>query len=257
MYGADIRIYTLCHNDGVADIFKHSPYVTSHVMEPWHPPIPEDHIRFNNEIDGYLPLLNDAVFYREYGTDLAREEPKLYLSSQEKAQLASLMSGRPLIVAQPWAGLSDRDGFDSASFERLVAETVALEPRVRFVVLGKNHERTHKYAREELLFSHPNVVDLIDKAGIRFGFHLVANCDAFVGCHSNLIRTAWDFRRRNICVLPEPLMTDHINSMDSKYTYGFRYPESHRFTFPFAVGGPRHFQMMDFKRMAAVLLGRI
>jgi hypothetical protein len=256
MYAAEIRVYTLCHNDGVADTFKFSPYITSHIQEPWHPPVPEDHIRFNNEIDGYLPLQHDGLIEREYGTDLAREEPKLYLSPPEKAQLASLMSGRPLIVAQPWAGLSDRDGFDSPSFERLVDETVRLDPRARFVVLGKNHDRGHKYSREELTFTHPNVVNLIDKAGIRFGFHLVANCDAFVGCHSNLIRTAWDFRRRNVCVLPKPLMTDHIDSLDAKYTYGFRYPETMTFTYPFAAGGTRHFEMLDCRRMAAFLLGR-
>jgi hypothetical protein len=256
MYGAEIRVYTLCHNDGVNDLFRYNPYIREHIAEPWHPPCPEDHVRFNNEIDGYKPLQHDGFFYSEYGMDLPREEPKIYLSPQEKAQLAGLMSGRPLIVAQPWAGLSDRDGFDSASFERLVHETVALEPRVRFVVLGKNHERTHKYAREELLFTHPNVTDLIDKAGIRFGFHLVANCDAFVGCHSNLIRTAWDFRRRNACVMPDPLMTSHLQNLDGKYTYGFRYPETRTFTYPFAAGGARHFEMMDFKRLAAFLLGR-
>jgi hypothetical protein len=256
MYQADIRVYTLCHNDGVLDTFKNSPFIKYHIQEPWHPPCPEDHVRFNNEIDGYKPLQHDAFFFSEYGAGLPQSEPKLYLSPQEKAELAGLMSGRPLIVAQPYAGLSDRDGFDSAAFERLVTETTALEPRVRFVVVGKNHERGHKYAREELLFSHPNVVNLIDKAGIRFCFHLVANCDAFVGCHSNLIRTAWDFRRRNVCVLPDPLMTSHLQHLDGKYTYGFKYPESHTITYPFATGGQRHFEMMDCKLMAAYLLGR-
>lgn len=256
LYGAEIRVYTLCHNDGVNDAFRFNPCIQQHISEPWHPPCPEDHVRFNNEIDGYLPLQHDGLFFNEYGAEMPREEPKLYLSNEEKAQLAALMGQRPLIVAQPYAGLSDRDGFDSTAFERLVAETMALEPRARFVVLGKNHERTHKYAREELSFSHPNVVNLIDKAGIRFGFHLVANCDAFVGCHSNLIRTAWDFRRRNICVLPHPLMTDHLPTLDVKYTYGFRYPESYRFTFPFVSSSERHFEALDFKRMAAVLLGR-
>ena len=255
-YGAEIRVYTLCHNDGVMDAFRANPYIKEHIVEPWHPPCPEDHIRFNNEIDGFKPLQHTAVFHREYGQGMERAEPKLYLYQEEKSRLAGLMADRPLIVAQPYAGLSDRDGFDSPSFERLVEETVALDPRVRFVVIGKNHERGHKYAREELFFSHPNVVNLIDKAGIRFCFHLVANCDAFVGCHSNLIRTAWDFRRRNICVMPDPLMTSHVGSLDAKYTYGLRYPESRTFTYPFEAGGPRQFELMDSKLMAAFLLGR-
>jgi hypothetical protein len=172
-YGGRVRVYTLCHNDGVNDLFRNHPYIAEHLSEGWHLSTPEDGVRFSNPIDGYLPLQHDSFFRPQFGMDFQLEQPEIYLSPQEKAQLAALGGHRPLIVAQPFAGLSDRDGYDSDSFEKQVAQIVRLEPRARIVVVGKNHARTHKYAQEVLNFSHPNVVNLIDRAGIRFCWHLV------------------------------------------------------------------------------------
>lgn len=255
-YGAQIRVYTLCHNDGVKDLFRCHPYVFEHISEPWHLSTPEDAVRFSNPIDGYLPLQHDAHFRPQFGFDFQLEQPEIYLSPEEQAKLASLCGQRPLFVAQPFAGLSDRDGFDSRTFEKLVTALVRLEPRTRIVVVGKNHERTHKYAREELQFHHPNVVNLIDRAGIRFCWHLVYQSDGFIGCHSNLIRTAWDARKRNACVLPWPLMERHLSQIDMKYTYGWRYPESARFTYPFDGTGERQFDKLDVLSIARWMLGR-
>lgn len=164
-----------------------------------------------------------------------------------------------MIVLQPYAGLSDRDGFDPPAIERLVTEIVRLNSQARMVVIGKNHERGCKYAREcvtEATAQHPNVTDLIDKAGIRFCYHLVSKCDGFIGCHSNLIRVAWDFRRRNACVLPHPMMTEHLANLDPKYTYGFKYPETRKFTFPFFSSTARQFEYLDVVTMARFILGR-
>jgi hypothetical protein len=256
-YGARIRVYTLCHNDGVNDLFRLNPYIQDHLNEPWHPCTPEDAVRFSNPIDNYYPLQQEHYFRREYGFDFSLEQPEIYLSPEEQSKLAALGGNHPLIVAQPFAGLSDRDGFDSPTFERLVEQLVRLEPNVRIVVVGKNHERAHKYSREELSFTHPNVQNLIDRAGIRFCWHLVRQCDAFIGCHSNLIRTAWDARKRNACLLPWPMMERHLNEIDQKYTYGFRYPESRRFTFPFSgTGDERQFDKIDTASIARWVLGR-
>ena len=162
-------------------------------------------------------------------------------------------------MAQPWAGLSDRDAFDSASFEKLVHQLVRMEPNCRIVVTGFNHTRGHKYSREELHFSHSNVVNLIDKLGLRSTYHLVNQCDAFVGSHSSLIRMAWDARKRNVCVLPWPHEERHINSLDGKYTYGWCYPESAKFTFPYEIDAPnteRHFDQLDFEGVAHWLLDK-
>lgn len=255
-YGAEIRVYTLCHNDGVNDLFKYHPYIHSHVSEPWHICRQEDVVRFSNPIDDYLPLQLDTFFRPQFGMDFTLEQPEIYLSPEERSYLAALGVQRPLIVAQPFAGLSDRDGFDSASFELLVAKIVRLQPEARIVVVGKNHTRDHKYSQEQLAFSHPNVLNLIDRAGIRFCWYLVRQSDAFVGCHSNLIRTAWDARVRNACILPWPLMERHLSEIDGKYLYGFKYPESRRFIYPFDGQGQRQFEKLDTGAIANFLLGR-
>lgn len=255
-YGCRIRVYTLCHNDGVNDLFRFNPYIHEHVSEGWHPCTPEDAIRFANPIDDFYPLQQDSYFRREYGMDFQLEQPDIYLSREEQAHLAAITGQRPLIVAQPFAGLSDRDAFDSETFEKLVGHILRLEPQARIAVVGKNHQRTHKYSEERLDFSHPSVLNLIDRVGIRFAWHLTRQCDAFVGAHSNLIRTAWDARRRNVCVMPWPSMADHLERIDGKYTYGFKYEESARFFYPFDGSGERGFKDLDCAGIARWVLGR-
>ena len=257
-FGYTTRIYTQCHNDGVLDLFKHNPFVHNHINEPWHPPTREDVMRFNSPIDGFLPLHRDEYRLSVIGPNMRRSAPSIYLNRHEATRLEALCDAHPLIVAQPYAGLSDRDAFDSPSLLAMVEEIVVLAPTARIVVVGKNHERTHKYAREEVLFDHPNVVNLIDQEGIRFCYHLVSKCDAFVGSHSNLIRTAWDFRKRNVCVMPHPGMTSHMGNLDPKYRYGFVYPESkvESYNFDQDRGGPREFMTLNFGTVARWLLGR-
>lgn len=255
-YDARVRIWTQCHNSGVEDVWRHHPFVHEHLMEPWQPPSPENTHRFQEPIDGWFPIRRDDMM-AALGTVVGViSQPKLYLSEAERSRLGSLVSQRPCVVLQPYAGLSDRDGFNPATLHALVMALARLEPQVRVLVVGKNHERNHKYTRETVGFSHPNMVDLIDQAGIRLCYHLVAKCDAFCGAHSNLIRTAWDFRRRNVCVLPDPLMTAHLPNLDAKYTYGWKFPESKIFTYPFEAGGQRQFSALDTASVARWLLGR-
>lgn len=256
-YYARIMVLLVTHNPGAQDIFRYSPWIEKVVLEPWKLPNREDEIRFANPIGNYLPLNNPNYLFKEVPADAPRIRPEILLNQQERAYLHELCGKRPLIVAQPYAGLSDRDGFDSAAFERLVNYLAAMETNCRVVCLGFNHDRGHKYTREELHFEHPNLINLIDKTGLRFNYHLVRSCDAFVGSHSNLIRVAWDFRKRNACVLPWPLMENHLNTIDNKYTYGWRYPESAKFTFPMeAPGAERHFEQLDCEQLAYFLLGR-
>ena len=257
-HNADIRVYTLCHNDGVMDLFQESPYISEHINEPWRPPSAEDIQRFSQPIDGYQPLQRTEYRHAAFGPSLAYEQPRLFLSKVETDRLNELCSVRPLIVLQPFAGLSDRDALDFNSLRALVYEIVHLEPNARIVVVGKNHERTHKYSKEEVTFEHPNLVNLIDKEGIRFGYYLVANCDAFGGAHSNLIRTAWDFRKRNVCIMPHPGMTRAMGTLDAKYRYGFVYEESRQESYQFDQdnGGPRQFHTLNIGNVARHLLGR-
>ena len=244
-YGARFRIVCQCHCQGVEDIFAHNPSVHEVVVEPWHPPTPEDQVRWNNPIDGWLPIGRHDLLFRAGVDRLRLAAPKLYLSEQDEIWLRKWTTRRPCYCVQPYAGLSDRDGFDPPALARLCAEIFRLRPEASILVLGKNHERGHKYAREECLVDDPRVANLIDQIGIRLAYHLVSRCDGFIGCHSNLIRTAWEYRRRTACVLPSPLMTDHLPNLDPKYTFGFAYPESRKFTFEFATGGPRRFETLD------------
>ncbi len=255
-HGCRIRVLSRCHNPGVADVFRFNPYVYEHVVEDWKPPCPEDHQLFNAPTaDGFWPLQCSPLFYQEAGGEAILNRVELYLGHDEKRLLAQLMDSRPCIVAHPFAGLSDRDAFNESSFRALVEDLVVLEPRVRVLVLGHNHNRTHKYHRESVL-PHPNVVDLIDKVGLRLGYHLTKHADAFVGSHSNLIRAAWMNRRRNACVIPAPMMTDHWAHLDKKYTYGTQFPETRLFTFPFGEGVERDFAALDTRGLASFLLGR-
>jgi hypothetical protein len=254
--GARVRVYTQCHNDGVLDVFKYHPLIDEHIAEPWAPPSPELAQRFVQPIDGYNRYAAGLV-PAEHWQQLPEERVTLYLSAQEAGKLSGLLSKRPVVVVQPYAGLSDRDGFNQTTMKRLVLELARLDDNVRILMVGKNHERGCKYQKEEVLFKHPNMMNLIDQIGIRLSYFLVASCDAFCGSHSNLIRTAWDWRKRNACVLPAPLMTDHIPLLDGKYTYGWQYPESRIFTFPFTHGAPKNFEALDTETMAAHLLGRL
>ncbi len=253
-YSARVRCVTQCHCDAVTDLFLHHPHVHEHLAEPWHPPTHEDGHRFNNPEDGFIPI-NRTDLLRHAGVHQLRLVPtQIFLSEEEKVMLGWLSSVRPLIVLQPYAGLSDRDGFDPPALSRLCEALLNLEPRCRIVVVGKNHQRGHKYAREECHFEHPQVLNRIDTIGIRMAHHLVTICDAFCGAHSNLIRTAWDARRRNVCVMPDPLMTRHLEKLDRKYTYGFANVESRIFTYKFDHGERRQFETLNVEAIATYLL---
>jgi hypothetical protein len=254
-YGVRIRVLTLCHNDGVMDLFKQNPYIHEHFNEPWRPPTLEDAHKYSNPLDGFWPLTNDFLFLREFGGEVQLNQTELYLSDGEQRMLSKLVGHRPCIVLQPFAGLSDRDAFDQPALLRLFDHLCDLDSKVHIIVIGKNHDRMHKYNRE-VCPPHPNVTDLIDKVGIRLSYHLVKQCDAFCGSHSNLIRAAWDWRKRNVLVMPTPMMTDHWPKLDPKYSYGARYPETRTVTFPFGEGVPRDFDALDTAYIAAYLLGR-
>lgn len=255
-YGARVKVITACHNPGINDFFAVNPWIHEHIAEPWKPPSPEDHVRFSNPIDGYLPLQHPDHLRDVMAMGLKRQQPEVYLTSAEQNQLASLTSHRPLIVAQPWAGLSDRDGFDSPALERLAKSLAKINLNANLTILGFNHDRTHKYAREVLTFNHPQVVNMVDRLGIRLSWHLTRKANAFVGCHSNLIRTAWDARIRNALILPEPSMTDHWPKLDPKYRYGRDYPETRVYTYPFSQEQniARDFTQLDTDAIARFLL---
>lgn len=254
-YGARIRVITQCHCTGVEDVFRHCPYVHEVVLEEWHMPTPDDVDRWNRVTeDGYIPVSRNDLLHQAGVTHLNLKQPELVITDEERAIVRELLSRRPALVAQPYAGLSDRDGMDPAAIARLSNSLWELDKNARLLVVGKNHERGHKYSQELCPDGLPNVVNLIDQLGIRVAYHLVRSCDAFVGAHSNLIRVAWDHRRRTALVVPEPSMTRHLPTMDGKYTYGLRLPECRLFTYPFDNGQERQFDRLDTGSIARFLL---
>lgn len=255
-YGARIRIISQCSCPGTRDLLAHNPHVHEVIEEPWQPPSPELAERWNTVTeDGYLPLSDHRALYNAGVTALQIRHPGITLADEERTLIHRLTTRRPCVVMQPYAGLSDRDGLDRAAIARLSGHLQALNPHVQLLVIGKNHDRGHKYRYEECP-QIPGVIDLIDKLGIRVAYHLVAQCDAFIGAHSNLIRTAWDHRKRTALVVPDPPMTRHLPTMDIKYTYGIRYPENRTFTYEFDYdnGGKQKFETLDYATIARFVL---
>ena len=251
-YDASIRIYGQCHCRGtVADLMLYSPYIDEVIEEPWQAPSPELGARWNSpDADGYIPISRDDLLYQAGVRHLNLKSPGIHTCGEERALVHRLTAERPCIVVQPYAGLSDRDAFNVQSLAQLAADIHRLDARARLLVIGKNHERGHKYNAELCLPGLPNVVNLIDELGIRVAYTLVSMCDAFIGAHSNLIRAAWDHRRRTALVIPEPMMTNHMPKLDPKYTYGTRLPENRTFTFPFDHEVPRRFDLLDTEALA-------
>jgi len=256
-YGFRIRVHTCCHCPGVEDLFRYQPHVHEVITEPWRDPREVDPQRFIRPTsDGFYPML--PQYLNHFAGPIIRQEPFTYrYSLEEQGYLDHLLtSDGPVICLQMYAGLSDRDGCDPERLALLCQRLVDLDPACRVLVLGKNHERGHKYQEELCPFDHPRVLNLIDKLGLRVPLALVERCDAFGGCHSNLIRQAWRCRKRNVCVLPSPSMTDALPQIDARYTYGFKYPETKVFTYFFDNQGPRDFTVLDVEGIAQHLLGR-
>jgi len=255
-YGARVRIVSQCHCLGtVTELLAGNPYVHEVIEEPWEMPSPELGQRWNSvDADGYIPISRDDLLYQAGVRHLDLRSPGIYANEEEKALAHRLTADRPCIVAQPYAGLSDRDAFDVASLQSLAEQLYHLDRHARLLVVGRNHERGHKYNEELCPLGLPNVVNLIDQLSIRAAYLLVSYCDAFVGAHSNLIRAAWDHRRRTALVIPDPMMTNHLPKLDPKYTYGIRHPENRTFKFPFDHGIERRFDLLDTVGLARFLL---
>lgn len=257
-FGYHIRVHSICHCPGTPNLFAHHPHIDEVVEEAWRLPNPEDSRRLSSPIDGLAPLNEQTLATHAVHKARLRHVPFTFrYTREEMAWAEELLSRRPCITLQPYAGLSDRDGFDPERLGQLCERLVTLDPDCQVLVLGRNHERGHKYAREECFFDHPRVKNLIDRLELRMSILLVSRCDAFAGAHSNLIRAAWHWRRRNACVLPVPMMSAEVlSTLDRQYLYGFNYPETRSFSYDFAPGGERHFETLRIDDIAQHLLGR-
>lgn len=253
-YNAKIRVTTICHCP-VDDLFVGNPLVDDYRALPWQPPSEEANRYVSQpDEDGYLPITRLDLLQLAGVTNIWMSRPQIHISDAETRFVMETVANRPAIVCQPYAGLSDRDGFDVAALRRLADDLANLNSNASLILIGKNHERGHKYAPEIGIDDHPNVTNLIDKIGLRVAWHLVNNCDAYCGAHSNFILTAWEAGKRSACVVPDPLMTRHWQNLDPKYTVGLRQDNCRVFTYPFDHGQPREFDKLDTAGLARFLL---
>lgn len=223
--GSVTRVLTQCHNPAVRDVFRHHPFIAEHVVEEWQPPTPEEYDRLQRPIDGYDRIPCDLTEERQPGAEL-------YLSPEEREELDALLSGGPVVVVQPYAGQTMRNAMTPATLRQFVDALSEAHPGVRVAVVGFNHHRGEsRQHTEEVGFTHLAVVDLIDRTGIRFNYHLTARAAGYVGSFSNLVRTAWDFRRPNVVVLDAALSEHGIPRTDPRYSYGWPYPDTRLQTF--------------------------
>lgn len=226
--GARVKVITCCHNSGVTDLFVGNPYLSHHEPRPWKIPSVEESNIYSNKIDGWRPLQREQLH-----PDIPRDPVRIYLNPDEQLALNVYQANEsPLVVMQPFAGLSNRDAFTPHTLRAFIEGVLAEVPDALFLVLGNNDPNGHESRREELGFEHPRLVNLIDETGIRFNYHLTSIADVFVGSFSNLVRSAWDFRRRTIVVLDEALRHNGIPRTDARYTYGWEYPECTLMTYP-------------------------
>lgn len=255
--GATVRVYTQCHNDGVADVFKHHPYIHEHIAESWQLPSEAETERFKNPIDGHLPVSRHVKVRERLSI-----APILYLTTEERQFIDELRNrGDYLIVLQPFAGLYERDAFNDVTLERLVRTILDRRPSAHVVIMGRNHGRSagggEAQRIERVGFTHPNVTDLIDRAGIRVCHTLTERADAFCGSHSNLIRSAWDAHVPSVCITGAPYVTDRFGPMDPRCTYGLTYPESRLMTYRYEYGGLPEFDTLDIEAVAGHLLSPV
>lgn len=255
-YNARIRIYSQCHCIGTAtELFDGCPYIHEVIEESWEPPSPELGQRWNTpDADGYIPISRNDLLHEAGVTALTLQTPEIHLKDVEQQYLSRITRERPLIVVQPYAGLSDRDAFNPNTLAQLFKDIYRYQRSALIAVIGKNHERGHKYEKEICPGGFGNVLNLIDQLNIRVAYHLVVRCDAFVGAHSNLIRAAWDHRRRTAMIAPSPSLTDVLPTLDGKYTYGLKNPECKMFTYPFKNGEYRNLDQLDTDAIARFLI---
>lgn len=218
--GVDIRIITRCANPGVSDLFLYNPYISAHIEEPWAMASPETVNYFRNPIDGYAPGRLRGC------SGLRQIEPQIYLTVDEEVLLTAIFASGPVIVAQPFAGLSNRDAFNAATLYATIDAITTERPDVTVVVVGATTGTRGESRVESVPFEHPNMLNLIDETGIRFNYHLTARAHGYIGSFSNLVRAAWDHHRANVVVVDAFTYGDELPHGDARYTYGWGYPET-------------------------------
>ena len=127
----------------------------------------------------------------------------------------------PVIVISPFCRDARTRRVQQPDAERIVDMLPGYK-----VILGKNHLRgelptdhrpeAFEYGGKDL----NRVINLIDKVGIRFTWHLLKRCSAFSAGHSSIILMAWEHNKPNVCAMSDFITIDGPNGLDRKYLHG-------------------------------------
>lgn len=204
----EVYAFSQVHNNGVEDLFWYHPVIKRHVQIVQLP-----QFKGYEEFDRSLIPTNLQHYSEIDHIPFPVRDPVFNLSDFERRRLDEIFDGRPVTVIQPFAGLSERDAFDEASLKELTSRLPGKK-----VVIGSNAPRV--YSERVQKISDPSVVNLIDSVGIRFTWHLISRCDAFVGCHSSIVLLAWHHNKPTVCIIPSPFLDHHWEHLDPRYKEG-------------------------------------
>lgn len=207
----EVHIYSQVHNNGIEDLFWYHPVVTRHLQIVQLPQF-TSYEGFDQSL--VPPHLKSCISLD--CSEFPDHEPVFNLSDFEQKRLDKLIGmPQPLIVIQPFAGLPDRDAFDSASLKKFVSGLPGTK-----IIIGSNAPRVCSDRSQRVDFEDPSVINLIDALGIRLTYHLIQRCDAFIGCHSSIVLLAWYHNKPTVCILPMPFLSDKWEALDPKYKAG-------------------------------------
>lgn len=214
--GIAVHVYSEVTNNGVEDLFWYHPVVKRHIQIIQ---LPQSGESVNSLIIYADPtIIPSRIQAWEKFPDLLtyqESEPIINLNNHEQKLLNEIYSKAPFTVIQPTAGMPDRDAFTPETLNKLCEQLPGFK-----VIVGNNAPRVGCYRKWRCNNLPKDTIDLFDVVGVRFNYHLMKNCNAFIGTHSCGIVLAWYFNKPNVCILPKLYLENNYEVLDTKYKFG-------------------------------------
>jgi len=228
-------IYYLCLMDNWAyfkDIKKQNPKTKIHAVLSSPNPLSQEVMEYNPYIDklDYIKP-NDrrgmllTSFKQKGYTDIAKIDKKklkkdhtIYTNKEDKIFIKNIQEqvGSKYIVIHPFCNdalkkvkkgqRESRYVFPVKEYFPLIEDLANLGYKI--VIYGGN-ARNPKLLREEFLYEHPNVVDLIDKLNARTAALILSNASGFIGTYSCFVGIAWWKRIKSVLIAPDAIWRDN------------------------------------------------
>jgi len=204
---ASIIVKAKCHNFAVKEFFEYHPCIERVDLIEYSNDDPEWYMR---EYDGYknIHLLNDDNFDNNSYLEYIPSYPKVYMnySEEQEKRFIDFITASNYIVLHPFAGAKNREVLDQDQYDKLIDELVKFGYNV--VIVGGSYKRNmvnNKSLKLEIYDRDDDeyVVNLVNRATVRFAVNLVLFSKGFIGTHSCMFLPASFARKRSICFLPE------------------------------------------------------